>query len=303
VSYFSSKIDLNRNTNNNDENNLNNVSTSNNYKATVTSMTLHKSTMFPFHNTSQCNQVVRALSSASLSQLNQNQNQGEIVTFLGLNNLSDNPGAVKKARRLGRGIGSSKGKTCGRGHKGQKSRAGKGVSPLFEGGQTPFYKRIPKRGFTNKHATPMVPINVGTIQEYIDMKRLDIHQTITMKQLVEAGITKNSSIKHGIKLLGKGAEKVTSPIKIEISRASKSAIRAIESVEGGSVTTVHYNRLALRALLKPEKFEIIPRRALPPPKLMPYYTNYENRGFLSPEVQFKKVTDRLDMQSKSANTV
>ena len=198
---------------------------------------------------------------------------------------------------MGRGIGSSKGKTCGKGHKGQKSRSGGGPSPRFEGGQTPFYKRIPKRGFTNKHAQPMVPINVGTLQDYIDMGRLKVSnelnkQPLTMKDLVEAGITKNSSIKHGIKLLAKGKERLRSPIKIEISRASTSAIEAIEKA-GGEITTVHYNRLALRALLKPEKFEVIPKRARPPPKLMQYYTDYDKRGYLSPEVQLKKVKEML----------
>ena len=211
---------------------------------------------------------------------------------------------------MGRGIGSSKGKTCGKGHKGQKSRSGGGPSPRFEGGQTPFYKRIPKRGFTNKHAQPMVPINVGTLQDYIDMGRLKVsnglnQQPLTMKDLVEAGITKNSSIKHGIKLLAKGKERLRSPIKIEISRASTSAIEAIEKA-GGEITTVHYNRLALRALLKPEKFEVIPKRARPPPKLMQYYTDYDKRGYLSPEVQLKKVKEMLgdagaDKVSKSNN--
>jgi len=211
---------------------------------------------------------------------------------------------------VGRGIGSSKGKTCGKGHKGQKSRSGGGPSPRFEGGQTPFYKRIPKRGFTNKHAQPMVPINVGTLQDYIDMGRLKVsnelnQQPLTMKDLVEAGITKNSSIKHGIKLLAKGKERLRSPIKIEISRASTSAIEAIEKA-GGEITTVHYNRLALRALLKPEKFEVIPKRARPPPKLMQYYTDYDKRGYLSPEVQLKKVKEMLgdagaDKVSKSNN--
>ncbi len=152
----------------------------------------------------------------------------------------------------------------------------------------------------------MVPVNVGTIQDYIDMGRLVIPNTtnndntngsdsdndsdyvLTMKDLVEAGITKNSSIKHGVKLLAKGKERLRTPFKIEISRASAGAIEAIEKV-GGEVTTVHYNRLALRALLKPEKFDIIPKRARPPPKLMQYYTDYEKRGYLSPEIQLKKL--------------
>lgn len=145
----------------------------------------------------------------------------------------------------------------------------------------------------------MVPINVGTLQDYIDMGRLNIPDVtnnndppLTMKDLVKAGITKTSSIKHGIKLLAKGKERLRSPIKIEISRASAGAIEAIENA-GGEITTVHYNRLALRALLKPEKFEVIPKRARPPPKLMQYYTDFDKRGYLSPEVQFKKVEKML----------
>lgn len=222
----------------------------------------------------------------------------EVVTFLRLNNLSDNPGAVKKGRRIGRGIGSSKGKTCGRGHKGQKARAGGGVSPLFEGGQTKFYKRIPKRGFKNPRAEPMTPVNVGTLQDFIDMGRLVVTENpFTIKDLIDAGITKSNSVKHGVKLLGKGKERLRTPLKIEISRASGGAIEAIEEA-GGEITTVHYNRLALRALLKPEKFEIIPKRALPPPKMMQYYTDYDNRGYLSPEMQLKKVKERLESSEK-----
>lgn len=240
----------------------------------------------------------------------------EVVNFLTLNNLSDNPGARRYRRRIGRGIGSSKGKTSGRGHKGQKARAGSGVHPTFEGGQTKLYKRLPKRGFTNVHAEEMVPINVGTLQDYIDMGRLplpaDGDRPLTLKDLVDAGITKASSVKHGIKLLGKGQYRLRSPIKIEVSRASDKAIAAIERA-GGEITTVHYNRLALRALLKPEKFAgadgvdnededgsgsdsskpVVPRQAKPPPKLMPYYTSYDKRGYLSPLLQLKKIEERL----------
>jgi len=239
--------------------------------------------------------IARHLSSVNVGK------ERELVTFLGLNNLSDNPGAIKTARRVGRGIGSSKGKTCGRGHKGQKSRSGGGPSPLFEGGQTKFYKRIPKRGFTNVHAEPMVPINVGTLQDYIDMGRLvPSDEPFTIKDLVDAGVTKCSSVKHGVKLLAKGKERLRTPIKIEISRASEGAIEAVEGV-GGEITTVHYNRLALRALLKPEKFDIIPKRARPPPKLMQYYTDYDKRGYLSPEIELKKIKERLG-STEGANT-
>jgi len=214
----------------------------------------------------------------------------EVVKFLFLNNISDNAGAVKKKRRVGRGIGSSKGKTCGRGHKGQRSRSGHGIKPFFEGGQTPFYKRIPKRGFNNKFAEIMTPVNVGKIQDYIDMGRLpfSLQKPLTMKDFVEAGMLKANSIKFGVKLLGDGNERFRSQINIEISRASQSAIAAIEAA-GGNITTVHYNKLALRALLKPQKFKLLPRMASPPPKLMPYYTSHDNRGYLSPEIQRKKL--------------
>ena len=124
---------------------------------------------------------------------------------------------------------------------------------------------------------------------------------LTMKDLVEAGITKNSSIKHGVKLLAKGKERLKTPFKIEISRASAGAVEAIEKV-GGEVTTVHYNKLALRALLKPEKFDIIPKRARPPPKLMQYYTDYEKRGYLSPEIQLKKLKKILGDADTDADT-
>jgi large subunit ribosomal protein L15 len=139
----------------------------------------------------------------------------------------------------------------------------------------------------------MVPVNVGTLQDYIDMGRLvPSDEPFTMKDLVDAGVTTCSSVKFGVKLLAKGKERLRTPIKIEISRASQGAIEAIEKV-GGEIATVHYNRLALRALLKPHKFEVIPKRARPPPQLMQYYTDYDKRGYLSPEVQLKQVKERL----------
>jgi large subunit ribosomal protein L15 len=148
----------------------------------------------------------------------------------------------------------------------------------------------------------MVPINVGTLQDYIDMGRLIVTeknktQPFTMKDLVEAGITNNTSIKHGIKLLAKGKERLRTPFKIEISRASTNAIKAIEKV-GGEITTVHYNKLAIRAVLKPDKFETLPRRARPPPDLMQYYTDHDKRGYLSPEKQLQKVHEMLGEPDK-----
>mmetsp|Transcript_973 Transcript_973/g.1770 ORF Transcript_973/g.1770 Transcript_973/m.1770 type:complete len:318 (-) Transcript_973:1282-2235(-) len=249
----------------------------------------------------QC--VLRGLSTRPSS----NDEKGEIVSVLRLNTLMDNPGAAKKGRRIGRGIGSSKGKTSGRGHKGQKSRSGGNIHPMFEGGQTKFYKRIPKRGFKNAHAQPMVPLNVGTLQDYIDMGRLSIDgsndkedaTTLTIADLVKAGMMKKNSIKHGVKLLAKGKERLRTPVNLQISRASREAIDAIERV-GGTVTTVHYNALALRVLLSPDKFPLpLPKQARPPPRLMPYYTNWKNRGYLSPQAQMEQLLrERPDLQDK-----
>lgn len=122
-----------------------------------------------------------------------------------LNNLADNEGSHKRSKRLGRGIGSGKGKTCGRGHKGQKSRSGgkAGRGPGFEGGQTPIYQRVPKRGFNNRFATPMTVINLDKLQLFIDMGRIDANKKITLKELVSCGMVTCSKIKYGVKLLGK----------------------------------------------------------------------------------------------------
>jgi len=184
---------------------------------------------------------------------------------------------------------------------------------------------LPKRGFTNKrHKAEILSLNVGTIQDFIDMGRLSIDNNNSdgipawnMKDLLDAGMFTASSVKHGIKLLAKGKEKLTTPFKLEISRASETAIDAVEAI-GGEVTTVHYNRLALRALLKPHKFalptggneddeggygfdEVLPNRnnsktpralpkfARPPPKWQPYYTNWKNRGYLSVQAQMRKL--------------
>lgn len=136
----------------------------------------------------------------------------------------------------------------------------------------------------------MNPVNLGTIQDYVDMGRLVVspEKVITLKDLADAGVV-NGNIKHGVKLLAKGSERLKAPIKLRVSRASSQAIEAVEKA-GGEVTTVHYNRLALRALLKPEKFDTLPKFARPPPKLMPYYLNWKkNRGYLSPQAQMREL--------------
>lgn len=201
-----------------------------------------------------------------------------------LNTLKDNPGATKQKKRVGRGIGSGTGKTAGRGHKGQKSRSGGGVRLGFEGGQTPLHKRLPKRGFRNRFAQKLNPLNLDKLQSWIDMGRITVPEDgspITMKHLYDANVV--GKIKHGVKLLGKNTDSLKIPVNLEVTKASQSAIKAVEAA-GGKVTATYFNKLALRALLMPEKFEIIPKRARPPPKVLPYYQKWENRGYLSPEV-------------------
>jgi large subunit ribosomal protein L15 len=227
------------------------------------------------------------LSSFSTNPNTRKEPRPEIVTVLRLNNLQDNPGAVKKKKRVGRGIGSGRGKTCGRGHKGQKARSGGKIHPLFEGGQTPFYRLIPKRGFNNNTAEQF-PMNIGTLQIYIDMKRLDPTKTITIADMMNAGLFKANTIRHGVKLLSKGADMLRQPISIEVTRASESAVAAVESL-GGTVTTIHLNKLGIRTVLRPDKFadRHMPRNARPPPKMQPYYTNWKHRGYLHPAVQIR----------------
>ena len=144
-----------------------------------------------------------------------------------LNEISDNAGASKNRKRVGRGIGSGKGKTAGRGHKGQKSRSG--VSLLgFEGGQMPLYRRLPKRGFKNPFSKDFSEINLGKLQVAIDTGKIDSKKDINYKVLQQAGIVSKS--KNGLKLLSKG--ELNAKVTIEVSGASKAAIAAVEKVGG-----------------------------------------------------------------------
>ena len=147
-----------------------------------------------------------------------------------LNQLSDNPGATKDRIRVGRGIGSGKGKTGGRGHKGQKSRSGVAIKG-FEGGQMPIYRRLPKRGFTNLFRKEFEPVNVGGIQKAIDDKKIDAKKPITADVLQAAGLV--GRIKDGVRVLAKGT--ITAKIDIQVNGASKAAVAAIEAA-GGKVT-------------------------------------------------------------------
>lgn len=147
-----------------------------------------------------------------------------------LNEIRDNAGAAKNRMRVGRGIGSGKGKTSGRGVKGQTSRTGVAIKG-FEGGQMPLHRRLPKRGFTNIFAKDYAVANLGKVQQAIESGKLDASQPITGEILVAAGVAQNS--RDGVRLLGKGA--LTTKASFVVAGASASAIAAVEAL-GGTVT-------------------------------------------------------------------
>ena len=146
-----------------------------------------------------------------------------------LNELRDNDGARYKAKRVGRGIGSGKGKTAGSGVKGQSSRTGVAING-FEGGQMPIYRRLPKRGFHVPFPKEFSEVNLGRIQKAIDDKRLDASKPITAEVLQAVGLI--GKIYDGVRLLGRGA--LTAKVTIEVVGASAAAIAAVEQA-GGSV--------------------------------------------------------------------
>ncbi len=148
-----------------------------------------------------------------------------------LNEIRDNPGARLKFRRLGRGIGSGKGKTSGKGVKGQKAREGVALNG-FEGGQLPIYRRLPKRGFTNLFRKSYAPVNIGTLDAAIESGRIDGSQMITEAMLIAAGLG-NEGL-DGVRLLGNG--EIKRAINITVSGASATAKAAVEQA-GGTVTT------------------------------------------------------------------
>jgi len=147
-----------------------------------------------------------------------------------LNELRDNAGARHKSKRLGRGIGSGKGKTAGRGHKGQKSRSGVAIKG-FEGGQMPLYRRLPKRGFNNIFAKHYQVINLDRVQAAIDAGKLDAGKPIGMTELRASGLVRKP--RDGVRLLAQGA--LTAKIAITVAGASAAAVAAVESA-GGTVT-------------------------------------------------------------------
>jgi large subunit ribosomal protein L15 len=149
-----------------------------------------------------------------------------------LSDIADNAGSRKKRMRVGRGIGSGKGKTAGRGGKGQTARSGVRIKG-FEGGQMPLHRRLPKRGFNNIFRLDYAEINLDRLQDAIDAKTIDIKAVINAESLVKAGVLRRS--KAGVRVLGRG--EIKAKINIEVHGASKTAIEAIEKA-GGSVKII-----------------------------------------------------------------
>src|ERR1700748_2545975 len=143
-----------------------------------------------------------------------------------LSDIADNAGSRKKRMRVGGGIGSGKGKTSGRGGKGQTARSGVRIKG-FEGGQMPLHRRLPKRGFKNTaFAVKLNEVNLGTVQAAIDAGKLDAGATVDVAALVKAGVLRRA--KDGVRLLGSG--EITAKVAFSIWGASKSAVAAVEKV-------------------------------------------------------------------------
>jgi large subunit ribosomal protein L15 len=148
-----------------------------------------------------------------------------------LHELHDNEGANRKKKRIGRGPGSGKGKTGGRGIKGQKSRSGVAING-YEGGQMPLYQRLPKRGFNNPNRKSYAVVNLSLIEKFIEAGKLDVKAEITEDALVASGLVRRK--RDGVRILAKGELK--SKVKLNVTGASKAAIEAVAKI-GGSLTT------------------------------------------------------------------
>jgi len=193
-----------------------------------------------------------------------------------LNEIADNPGALRVSARKGRGPAANKGNKSGRGQKGQNARSG-GLHgrPWFQGGTTPLYKRFPRKAFKNTHPTGgkqiLMPLNLDRLIRWIYDGRININETITLKSLKDSGVVK---FKSGVKLLAGNPlppKFQLPPISLQVTDCSDSARKLVEAA-GGTVKLVYYNRVALRAHLHPERVNFVPRsNGLPPPRLFEKY--------------------------------
>lgn len=203
------------------------------------------------------------------------------ISYLG--KLEPFEGAVTQYKRLGRGPASGKGKTSGRGQKGQKAR-GK-VPKWYEGGQTPFYKRFPIIGFKRPHRKIYHDINLERIQDFWNTGRIPLYpgETLTIKVMKDCGII-SGTLKDGAKILANGKEDYNVPLSIEASKASLSAIRAIENLDQ-KFTAVYHSELGLKAHVDPDYFYLrkgyLPLQARPTHRRdIGYYSNPDKRGYL-----------------------
>ncbi|AAS52607.1 AEL078Cp [Eremothecium gossypii ATCC 10895] len=212
------------------------------------------------------------------------QQPARFMSLLG--SLRPSEGSTKTYKRVGRGPSSGKGKTAGRGQKGQKARGH--VKSWFEGGQTPIYKLFPKLGFTNVHSLQLRTLNLERIMWFHRKGRLPLEEgeVLDMKKMKDFGLV-TGTFKDGVKILANGKENFNIPIQIEATRASSEAIKAIEAA-GGGFTARYFNRLSLRAHLSPhwflEKRGRIPLPARPTKKKdINYYSDMNKRGYLVKE--------------------
>ena len=187
-----------------------------------------------------------------------------------LNELSDNPGATKARLRVGRGVGSGKGKTAGRGVKGQKSRSGVSING-FEGGQMPIYMRLPKRGFNKPNRKRWAELSIANVNRAIESGKLDAKTNYDAVALVEAGVIRRA--KDGVRLIGSG--KVSKAVKLSVSGATPGAIKAIEAAKGAVNVldeSVTYRAKGVKAdkSTKAEKPKAAPKpKPAPKPKAEP----------------------------------
>ncbi|XDG00439.1 hypothetical protein ABKA04_000054 [Annulohypoxylon sp. FPYF3050] len=191
-----------------------------------------------------------------------------------LASLSDNKGAYHKRIRVGRGPSSGKGKTSGRGHKGQKQH-GK-VKPWFQGGQTPLIVSRGKLGFENFRAPVMSEVNLDKLQEWIDAGRIDATKQITPKEIIQSNLV--GTIKDGVKLLARGADSLKQPIDIIVSRASASAIDAVEKA-GGKIMTRYYTKQTIRRLVEGKTFHTDKPLPVGPEHVEPVLQEVRRKGF------------------------
>ncbi|XXH04384.1 hypothetical protein Hte_010798 [Hypoxylon texense] len=228
----------------------------------------------PARLTAQCCRasIERSRSSSLVGLFNALSVQTRNASILA--SLSDNPGAHQKRIRVGRGPSSGKGKTSGRGHKGQKQH-GK-VKPWFQGGQTPLVVQRGRLGFENLHAPIMSEVNLDKLQEWIDAGRIDATQKITPKELIQSNLI--GTIKDGVKLLARGADTLKQPIDIVVSRASASAIDAVEKA-GGKIMTRYYTKQAIRRLVQGKSFHTDEPLPTGPEHVGPVLEQVRQKGF------------------------